>query len=145
MHFKTTAAALTAGLALAAAPAIAAHSTGQATGKATAPGQLCKAQSHKKTNHGKGKSPFAACVVGATREQHQLATTTQGTTTTHTNQGSSKSPAKLCADQSKKKSATDKKSPFAACVTGVAKAKQDAQDNEGTQTTTTQTTGTQGS
>jgi hypothetical protein len=71
--------------------------------------------SHKKTNKGKGMSPFAACVVGAKRAQAEAAKTPP----THT------SPAKLCADQSKKKSATDKKSPYSACVSGAAKAQQD--------------------
>ena len=82
------------------------------TGKATAPGQLCKSLSHKKTNHGKGKSPFAACVVGATRAQAEVA----ATPAKHT------APAKLCSDLSHKKSATDSKSPFSACVVGAAKA-----------------------
>jgi hypothetical protein len=115
MHLKTTAASLSAGLALLAAPAFAAHTPPKADkphGKATAPGQLCKAQSHKKTNHGQGKSPFAACVTGVKRAQAELATQPKTTT----------APGQLCKDQSRKKTGTDKKSPFAACVTGAAKA-----------------------
>ena len=120
MHLKTTAISLSAALALSAAPALAKKPTPpQKNGKATAPGQLCKAQSHKKTNHGKGKSPFAACVTGASRAQAQLRQQPKSSTTT--------APGQLCKDQSHKKSATDKKSPFAACVTGAAKAQQEQQ------------------
>ncbi len=115
MRLKTTAVSVTAALALLASPALAAKPDPATHGKATAPGQLCKSMSHKKTNKGKGKSPFAACVVGATRAQAAAAKTPP----THT------SPAKLCADQSKKKSATDTKSPYSACVSGAAKAQQD--------------------
>ena len=119
MQVKTTIASLTAALALTAAPAFADRPTSppaHAGGKASAPGQLCKGQSHKKTNHGKGKSPFAACVVGAKRAQREAARTQDAQETEHT------APAKLCKDQSRKKAATDTKSPFAACVTGAAKA-----------------------
>jgi hypothetical protein len=112
MRLRTTVVSLTAAAALLTTPALAADQPPGAHGKATAPGQLCKSQSHKKTNHGKGKSPFAACVVGAARAQAELAEDTSTTT----------APGQLCKDQSRKKSATDKKSPFAACVTGAAKA-----------------------
>jgi hypothetical protein len=120
---KTTLASLTAGLALVASPAFADRppNPGGDHGKATAPGQLCKSESHKKTNHGKGKSPFAACVVGATRAQREAAQ--QQDTDTKT------APSELCKDQSHKRSAADKaahrKSPFAACVSGAAKAQND--------------------
>jgi hypothetical protein len=118
MQVKTTIASLTAALALTAAPAFADRPTSppaHAGGKASAPGQLCKGQSHKKTNHGKGKSPFAACVVGAARAMREAASAQQsGATLT--------APGRLCKDQSRKKAATDTKSPFAACVTGAAKA-----------------------
>ena len=120
MHLKTTAISLSAALALSAAPALAKKPTppqGQQNGHATAPGQLCKGQSHKKTNHGKGKSPFAACVTGAKRAQAELRADT-GTTT---------APGRICKDQSRKKSATDKKSPFAACVVGATKAQKEQQ------------------
>ena len=118
MHLKTTAISLSAALALSAAPALAKKPTPpQGHGKTTAPGQICKGQSHKKTNHGKGKSPFAACVIGAKRAQAELRTQPKTTT----------APGQLCKDQSHKKSATDKKSPFAACVTGAAKAQKEQQ------------------
>ena len=112
MRLKTTVVSLTAAAAMLTTPAMAADQPPTAHGKATAPGQLCKSQSHKKTNHGKGKSPFAACVVGAKRAQAQVVAQTSTKT----------APGQLCKDQSHKKSATDKKSPFAACVTGAAKA-----------------------
>jgi hypothetical protein len=117
MRLKTTVVSLTAAAAMLTTPAMAADHPPTAHGKATAPGQLCKSQSHKKTNHGKGKSPFAACVVGAKRAQAE-ATAQKSTTETSTKTA----PGQLCKDQSRKKSATDKKSPFAACVTGAAKA-----------------------
>jgi hypothetical protein len=112
MRLKTTVVSLTAAAAMLTTPALAAHQPPKAHGKATAPGQLCKSLSHKKTNHGKGKSPFAACVVGVKRAQAELAK----------NPSTKTAPGRLCKDQSRKKSATDKKSPFAACVTGAAKA-----------------------
>ena len=119
---RNTTASLTAALALMATPAFAdrpptAGSNAQGQGQKTAPGQLCKKESRKKTNHGKGKSPFAACVLGAKRAQ---AETAQKQSSTHT------APAKLCKDQSHKKAKTDKKSPFAACVSGAAKAQNDS-------------------
>ena len=115
MHLKTTAVSLTAAAAMLTTPALAAHQPPNAHGKATAPGQLCKSQSHKKTNHGKGKSPFAACVLGAKRAKTELVEKPSTKT----------APGRLCKDQSRKKSATDRKSPFAACVTGAAKAQQE--------------------
>ena len=107
MRLKTTALSVTVAAAMLTTPALAAPNPPTAHGKATAPGQLCKSQSHKKTNKGKGKSPFAACVIGA-----KLAKATPTKT----------APGQLCKTLSKKKSATDKKSAFAACVTGAAKA-----------------------
>lgn len=112
MRLKTTALSMTAALALVASPALATPST-HASGKATAPGQLCKSLSHKKTNKGKGKSPFAACVIGAARAQAELTAKTTPAT----------APGTLCKGLSHKKSATDSKTPFAACVVGVAKAR----------------------
>jgi hypothetical protein len=88
-----------------------------ATGKASAPGQVCRNESRKKTNHGKGKSPFAACVVGVKRAEREAAAKSQSKS--HT------APAKLCKDQSHKKDGNDRKSPFAACVSGAAKAQND--------------------
>ena len=118
---KTTTAAAIAALALpAAAFAADQPATGKSTdhGKATAPGQICKNESRKKTMHGKGKSPFAACVVGVKRAQREA----EANEVKAAEEQSTTAPPKLCKDQSKKKSATDKKTPFAACVSGAAKA-----------------------
>ena len=111
MRLKTTAVSLTAGLALAITPAFALAAK-PATHSTTAPGQLCKTMSHKKTNHGKGKSAFAACVVGVKRAQAELAK----------DPATKSTPNTLCKDMSHKKAATDKKSPYSACVSGAAKA-----------------------
>jgi hypothetical protein len=111
MYLKTTAVSLTAALAMLATPALAAPRAPKAHGKTTAPGQICKSQSHKKTNHGKGKSPFAACVAGVKLARTEAATTPSAKT----------APGQLCKDMSRKKSAADDESPFAACVTGAAK------------------------
>jgi hypothetical protein len=119
MHLKAAFVSMTAAAALFAAPALAAGGPPEGHGKSTAPGQLCKTQSHKKTNHGAGKSPFAACVVGAKRAQAELASDDGPATET--------APGQLCKDQSRKKSATDAKSPFAACVVGAAKAQREDQ------------------
>lgn len=116
MHLKTTAVSLTAALAMLATPALAVTHTPKAHGKITAPGQICKSQSHKKTNHGKGKSPFAACVVGVKLARSEAATAPRTKT----------APGQLCKAMSHKKAAGDKKSPFAACVTGAAKVEQGA-------------------
>lgn len=115
MRFKTTVASLAAAAAMLTTPALASDQLPETHGKAVAPGQLCKSQSHKKTNHGKGKSPFAACVIGVKRAKAERATKPSTKT----------APGQLCKDQSRKKSATDKKSPFAACVTGAAKAQRE--------------------
>jgi len=112
MRLKTTALSVTVAAAMLTTPALAAPNPPTAHGKATAPGQLCKSQSKKKTNKGMGKSPFAACVIGAKLAQAELAKTTPTKT----------APGQLCKALSKKKSAADKKSAFAACVTGAAKA-----------------------
>ena len=120
---KTT--AITAALALMATPAFA-QGQGQGQGQggqnqgqqgqSTAPGQICKNESRKKTMRGKGKSPFAACVVGVKRVNAEVAR--------EASHDDVRAPGQICKDQSRKKSSTDKKSPFAACVTGAAKAKQ---------------------
>jgi hypothetical protein len=112
MRLKTTVVSLTAAAAMLTTPALAANQQPAAHGKASAPGQLCKSQSHKKTDKGKGKSPFAACVIGAKRAQAELARKTSTKT----------APGQLCKGQSRKRSSTHGKSPFAACVTGAAKA-----------------------
>ena len=117
-------AAIAAGLALMAAPA---YGQGQGQGqgqgnqpegkgKSTAPGQVCKNESRKKTMRGKGKSPFAACVVGVKRVNAEVQR--------EASHDDVRAPGRICKDQSRKKDSDDKKSPFAACVTGAAKAKQ---------------------
>ena len=115
MRLKTTFVSVTAAAAMLTTPALAAHQSPTPHGKATAPGQLCKSQSHKKTNHGKGKSPFAVCVVGVKRARAEVAKDASANT----------APGQLCKGLSHKKSATDKKTPFAACVTGAAKAQRE--------------------
>ena len=123
MGLKTTFATATTAVALIATPAVAQETTPKPPqGKATAPGQLCKAQSKKKTMKGKGQSPFAACVVGVKRAQREV----EANETKPVAEQKKTSPAKLCADRSKKKAATDKTSPFAACVSGAAKAQNEA-------------------
>lgn len=121
MRLKTIAVSLTTAATLMTTPALAASMPADAQGKVTAPGQLCKSQSHKKTSDGKGKSPFAACVVGAKRAQAELAA--DATTPEQTSRRTA--PGQLCKGMSHRKSATDRKSPFAACVTGAAKAQQE--------------------
>lgn len=113
MHLKTTAVSLFAAAALFTSPALAAKPTAEPQGKATSPAQLCKSQSREKTNDGKGKTPFAACVVGVKRAKADAA------------RSKDTAAGRLCKDQSRKKAADDAKSPFAACVTGVAKAKRE--------------------
>ena len=103
---------MTAALALVATPAFA---QGGGKGQTTSPAKICKAESKKKTNKGKGKSPFAACVVGVKRQEAEAVKTPEPT--------EQRAPGQICKDQSKKKSATDSKSPFAACVKGVVEAR----------------------
>lgn len=114
MRLKTTVASVAAAAAMLTTPALASDQQPETHGKAVAPGQLCKSQSHKKTDHGKGKSPFAACVTGAKRARAESAPETATKT----------APGQLCKGQSHKKTATDEKSPFASCVAGAAKAQQ---------------------
>ena len=106
-------AAATAAIALLATPAFAQDGSKEPQGKgqSTSPAKICKNESKKKTMKGKGKSPFAACVVGVKRQQTEAQETPAPT--------EQRAPGQICKDQSKKKAATDKKSPFAACVKGV--------------------------
>jgi hypothetical protein len=107
-----TTAATTAAIALLATPAF-----GQDTqeprgkGQTTSPAKICKNESKKKTNRGKGKSPFAACVVGVKRQETEAQNTPQPS--------EQRAPGRICRDQSRKKDSNDSKSPFAACVKGV--------------------------
>lgn len=108
-----TTAATTAAVALLATPAFAQGQSqeNRKKGHATSPAKLCAGESKKKTNHGKGKSPFAACVVGVKRQQREERRTE--------NQSEQRAPGRICRDQSRKKDSNDTKSPFAACVKGV--------------------------
>jgi hypothetical protein len=104
-------AAATAAIALLATPAFAQDQEPRGKGQSTSPAKICKDESKKKTNRGKGKSPFAACVIGVKRQvaeaQRQPVENEQ------------RAPGRICRDQSRKKDANDTKSPFAACVKGV--------------------------
>ena len=90
MRLKTTAVSITAALAIARDAGARRQAGHDARARPPRPGSSASRMSHKKTNKGKGKSPFAACVVGATRAQAEAA----ATPATHT------APAKLCKDQS---------------------------------------------
>ena len=108
-----TTAATTAAIALLATPAFAQgqNQEPRGNGQATSPAKICKNESKKKTNRGKGKSPFAACVVGVKRQQVEAQNTPEP--------NEQRAPGQICRDQSRKKDADDTKSPFAACVKGV--------------------------
>ena len=86
-------------------------------GKATAPGQLCKAESKKKTE-GQKKSDFAVCVTGAKRVQAKAERTSVAKAT-------KTAPGQFCKSFSRKKLEGQDKSDFATCVTGAAKAQKD--------------------
>ena len=109
-------AAGTAAIALTAAPALAQETPPQNHGQTTSPAKLCKNESKKKTNHGKGKSPFAACVSGTAKQRAEARH--------HPNPSEQRSASFLCRDESRKKDADDTKSPFAACVKGVVETRQ---------------------
>ncbi len=110
-------AAFTAAIALVATPAFA---QGQGGGQTTAPAKACAAESKKKTNHGKGKSPFAACVSGYKKQQAEARR--------EPNPSEQRAPGRICRNESRKKDANDTKSPFAACVKGVNEARQDQRE-----------------
>ena len=119
-----TTAATTAAVALLATPAFAQGTDQEPRGKgqATSPAKICKNESRKKTNRGKGKSPFAACVVGVKRQQREAARTED--------QSEQRAPGRICRDQSRKKDSNDPKSPFAACVKGVTVTRKQQRDAE---------------
>ena len=123
MHLsKTTGAfAVAAALALPSA-AFAQDAPTTEQGKATAPGQLCKAESKKKVE-GQKKSAFAACVSGAKKVQATAERTSVAKAT-------KTAPGQFCKGQSKKKAEGQEKSAFAACVTGAAKAQKDLRKQE---------------
>lgn len=112
-------AAVAAALSLMAAPAFAQEAQPD-RGKSTAPGQICKGESKKKTNRGKGKSAFAACVSGVKKANAQSERNEQRAAKGQ--KSLSVSPGRLCRTESRKKSSSDKKSPFAACVKGATEA-----------------------
>ena len=91
-------------------------------GKATAPGQLCKAESKKKAE-GQKKSAFAACVSGAKKVQAKAEATSVAKAT-------KTAPGQFCKAESKKKVEGQEKSAFASCVTGAAKAQKDLRKQE---------------
>ena len=116
MQSKTAAA--TAAIALLATPAFA-QGPGQeprGEGQATSPAKICWNESKKKTNHGEGKSPFAACVSGNAKQKHEAQR--------EPDQEQQRSARRLCRSESRKKDANDTKSPFAACVKGVNETRQ---------------------
>jgi hypothetical protein len=102
-------AAATAALALFAAPGLA--QGGTPPGHETSPAKLCENESKKKTFHGQGKSPFAACVSGTAKQRAEARR--------EPNPSLQRSASRLCRNESRKKDANDTKSPFAACVKGV--------------------------
>ena len=115
-------AATTAAIALLATPAIA-QEPQEPRGWDVSPAKICKNESRKKTNHGKGKSPYAACVIGAARQEREARQ--------HPDPNDQRAPGQICRDQSRKKDENDTKSPFAACVKGVTVARK--QQREATQ------------
>jgi hypothetical protein len=116
-------AVITTALAFAATPAFA-QGPGENQGQgdrgksADSPAHKCKAMnmSQKKTNHGKGKSPFAACVSGFKKEEND---DSNGVPESQQN------PSRRCRSESRKKDSNDQMSPFAACVKGYAKAQRE--------------------
>jgi hypothetical protein len=109
---RITTAAATAALALLATPALAQETTEpQGKGQTTSPAKICKNESKKKTNKGKGKSPFAACVSGAKKQVAEAQR--------QPNENAQRAPGQMCKNESRKKDSNDTKSPFAACVKGV--------------------------
>jgi len=121
MGIKSKSAAVAAALSMIATPAFAQDAP---TDQQKAPGQICKSFEKKKTNGGKGKSPFAACVVGVKSARTDLEKVAEGEKTKKSN------PTTLCKGMAKKKGEMDEKSPFAACVSGAAKAQREAKKLE---------------
>ena len=124
MHLSKTTGALTVAAALALPSAAFAQTEQPAPeqGKATAPGQLCKAESKKKTE-GQKKSDFAVCVTGARKVQAKAERTS-------VKQATRTAPGQFCKGQNKKKLEGQDKSDFATCVTGAAKAQKELRKQE---------------
>ena len=128
---KTAVATVTA-LSLMAAPAFA-QGQGQQEpkGQTTSPAKICSAMdpvpSKKKVAGTKGQSAWAGCVTGVKGHNADVAKNEQREA-----QGKPErklNPARFCKAMtpalSKKKAPGDKKSPYAACVSGYAKAQND--------------------
>ncbi len=111
-------AAVAAAFSLMAAPAFAQDM--QEPSSESAPQTICKNESKKKTNRGKGKSPFAACVSGAKKANAQAERNEQREA--RGQKPLRVAPGQFCRNESRKKSGTDTKSPFAACVKGATEA-----------------------
>jgi hypothetical protein len=126
MGIKSKSVAAVAALSMFATPAFAQDTPQEPAKSTTAPGQICKAESKKKTMQGKGKSPFAACVIGAKRAQKNAEQVAATADQPKKDRVKKQNPTTMCKTLSKKKAATDKKSPFAACVSGAAKAQREA-------------------
>jgi len=121
MGLKTKSVAAVAALSMFATPAFAQDAPPTDPVKQS-PSQVCKAESKKKTMRGKGKSPFAACVSGVKRAEANLVKVAETEKQPKPQRVKKQNPTTLCKGQSKKKAAADAKSPFAACVSGAAKA-----------------------
>lgn len=123
MHLSKTTGAFAAAAALALpTAALAQEDPAPEQGKATAPGQLCKAESKKKTE-GQKKSDFAICVTGAARVQARAENTS-------VKKATKTAPGQFCKSFSRKKREGQDKSDFATCVTGAAKAQKDLRKQE---------------
>ncbi len=128
MGLKTKGIAAVAALSLSATPAFAQDAPTDPVKQS--PAQACKAESKKKTMRGKGKSPFASCVSGFKRAEANLVKVAETQDQPKKQQVKKQNPTTMCKTFSKKKAATDKKSPFAACVSGAAKAQREAKAAE---------------
>jgi hypothetical protein len=101
MHMRRIAVLTATAFALMATPAFA-----QGQSEEKSPAQTCSAMSKKKTNHGKGQSPFAACVSGARRQNSDEDANRRP------------NPARACSSRSREKDSDDQMTPYAACVKG---------------------------
>ena len=118
-------AAVTTALAMMATPALAqgqGGQGGQGQGQSTSPAKICAKivplpQGKRKVPGTSGQSAWAACVSGVKK---QTSDQRQGKT--------NENPARYCTAQkfSKRKAPGNKKSPYGACVSGYAKAQNDA-------------------
>ena len=116
---KSKTAAVTAALALMAAPALAQGPEKTPKGQTTSPAKLCQGMSKKKVPGTNGQTAFAACVSGAKKAGADAKRTPKVA-------DDRQSPTQICRAitpaLSRKKAPGTKKSPWAACVSGAAKA-----------------------